>query len=640
MPQKNSIRNLKKKAQKLVNKNKLIEARDIYIPLCKSVPEDLDSWLNLAMVFRTLNDLGNTQKCCNHVLSRNSSHTLALHLYASVLHINGNRSAAINLYLKVLQAKDTPNETYYLIANAYRESGHIHNAQVYYEKLLELEPAHFEALNNLSAIYTKNGMISQSLALLERANKIQPGHQFVRNNLARAYLIRGDARKSSSITRSILDTGVYEPYIVSNYLLSLNYFSLDAAFIFEEHKFWADKISEKISGGISEKIHNESNNALETFKFRYDKIAEKPIKLGILSADLIDHPVARFILSFFKRHDRGQFSIYCYSDALAEDTVSAELKAQAAHWSAVSQLSNIELARKINGDGINILVDLAGHSGNSRMSVFSLKTAPVQVSYLGYPNTTGLTQMDYRISDSIADPVGASEHLHTEKLLRLPECFLAFTPAFPDVPVSHNENVTTNTLMFGSFNNLAKTTPEIIALWSKILQGVAGSKLTLKSISTSDAEIKAHYLDLFQQCGIGAERIVLLDTVVDKQAHYQCYNEIDIALDTFPYNGTTTTFEALWMGVPVVSLAGDTHVSRVSQSILSRLSLQRLVASNQEDYIKVAIKLANDIGFLKKLHTSLREQMLNSSLFDYSAHTVAIERALSGVWDEHIEHIS
>ncbi|VAW58716.1 TPR domain protein, putative component of TonB system [hydrothermal vent metagenome] len=626
MAQKNSVRNLKKKAQKLVNKNRLVEARDIYIPLCQSVPNDLDSWLNLAVVFRTLNDLSNAEKCCNHVLAKQASHTLARHIYASILHIKGNRAAAINLYLQVLQARDAPDETCYFIANAYRESGDIHHAQVYYEKLLELEPSHFETLNNLSALYTKNGMISKSLALLERASKIQPGHQFVKNNLARAYLLHGNSEKSSLITRSILDTGEYEPYIASNYLLSLNYLDLDAEYIFNEHLFWATKISDSIKNEMDSAIFHDHKNSR--------KADNTPLKLGIISADLMDHPVARFILSFFKYHDSSQFSIYCYSDALAEDEVSAELKTHAAHWSAVSQLSNIDLAKKINNDQINILLDLAGHSGSSRISVFALKPAPVQITYLGYPNTTGIAEMDYRITDSIADPVGVSEHLHTEKLLRLPECFLAFTPAFPDAPVSHNENVSTNNIMFGSFNNLAKTTPAVIALWSEILHRVPGSKLTLKSISTSDSEIKAHYLNMFQQHDIAAERIVLLNTVAEKQDHYNGYNKIDIALDTFPYNGTTTTFEALWMATPVVTLSGATHVSRVGHSILAHLSLHKLVAKNREEYVTAATDLANDIAYLKKLHSSLREQMLSTSLFDYQAHAAAIGCVLTGAWED------
>ena len=285
----------------------------------------------------------------------------------------------------------------------------------------------------------------------------------------------------------------------------------------------------------------------------------------------------------------------------------------------------------IQEDQIDILVDLAGHSGKNRMKLFARKPAPIQVSYLGYPNTTGLAAMDYRITDAIADPPGITDRYYTEKLIRLHEGFLCYhpsdgSPEILDPPCLENGYIT-----FGSFNNRAKINSKMVALWSDLLLQVPDSRLILKSSLEMDRDARQELLSLFVKKGIAASRIEILSYLPFCE-HLKQYQRVDIALDTFPYNGTTTSCEALWMGVPVLTLVGNTHASRVGASILSHLELTEWIVSSIDDYAKTTAMLANDIDNLKHLRRTLREKFQNSSLMDRKSFVLKLEAAFRRMW--------
>jgi predicted O-linked N-acetylglucosamine transferase (SPINDLY family) len=279
----------------------------------------------------------------------------------------------------------------------------------------------------------------------------------------------------------------------------------------------------------------------------------------------------------------------------------------------------------VRKDGIDILVDLAGHTAENRLLVFARKPAPVQITWLGYPNTTGMPVMDYRLTDEIADPPGEADQYHSETLIRLPDGFLCYSPPDDAPDVSGLPARQTGRITFGSFNNLPKINEAVIALWSRLLLQIPQSDLLLKSKQFADAHVRQRYLDLFTSHGIEAERITLLQRVSSTAGHLAIYDRVDIGLDPFPYNGTTTTCEALWMGVPVISLRGDRHAGRVGASILTHVSLQELVAADEDQYIRVGIKLARELDELEGLRKSLRARMQASVLCDGRAFARTME---------------
>jgi predicted O-linked N-acetylglucosamine transferase (SPINDLY family) len=355
------------------------------------------------------------------------------------------------------------------------------------------------------------------------------------------------------------------------------------------------------------------------------------LHIGYVSPDFRAHSVAFFFEPLLEKHSKSSFRIFCYSDVMRPDFVTRRLQPLASVWRDVRHLSDKQLAAQIQADGIDILVDLAGHTAGNRMSVFTRRPAPVQVSWLGYPNTTGLSAMDYRLTDSWADPPGETESLHTETLVRLPGGFLCYDPHNDSVTesVSRDEN---GPITFGSFNNLAKVTPEVISVWSALLTQVPDARLLLKTKPLRDEAVREHVYSLFREQGIARDRVELTGWVPGRGDHLGLYSRVDIGLDTFPYNGTTTTCEALWMGVPVITLAGHVHAGRVGVGLLSQVGLTELIARDRADYVALAGQLAGDRDRLAALHGGLRTRVSASALCDARAFAGHVEAAYRNMW--------
>ncbi|MFW6255150.1 MAG: hypothetical protein ACOC41_09510, partial [Chitinivibrionales bacterium] len=357
-----------------------------------------------------------------------------------------------------------------------------------------------------------------------------------------------------------------------------------------------------------------------------ENIYDRPLRIGYISPDFRLHSVAYFLEPLLQFHTKSLFEIYCYSDVAVPDDVTKRLQTHVHKWRIIAGATDTQVADQVYNDRIDILVDLAGHSGKNRLGVFMMKPAAIQVTYLGYPATTGLSTMDYRLTDEYADPAG-QEIYHTEELYRLPASFLCYRPPeiYPKVaesPCRQNGYIT-----FGSFNNLPKISEDVIRLWADILTRIPSSRMVIKTRQTRDPVVCKRIGDSFAAFGIEPARIQFLGHVSNVKDHLCCYNKIDIALDTFPYNGTTTTFEALWMGVPVVSLRGDHHASRVGYSIMSNLGLESLVAESPEKYSRIATFLSEDISRLGILKKSLRGVLSGSVLCDSRGFVQKVELA-------------
>jgi len=282
-------------------------------------------------------------------------------------------------------------------------------------------------------------------------------------------------------------------------------------------------------------------------------------------------------------------------------------------------------------------VDLAGHTADNRLLVFARRPAPVQITWLGYPDTTGMPVIDYRLTDEIADPPGEADQYHSETLIRMPDGFLCYGPPEDAPDVSGLPARRTGRITFGSFNNLPKINAKVIALWSRLLQRVPNSVLLLKSKQFADEQVRQRYLGLFAGNGIAAERIRLLPRAVSTAGHLAVYHQVDIGLDPLPYNGTTTSCEALWMGVPVVTLRGSRHAGRVGASILTRIGLAELIAETEAQYEQIGTELAEDLERLEQLRTQLRDRMQGSPLCDSRRFARTMENSFRMLWKKHCD---
>jgi protein O-GlcNAc transferase len=355
------------------------------------------------------------------------------------------------------------------------------------------------------------------------------------------------------------------------------------------------------------------------------------IRLAFLSPDLRTHSVAFFLEPLLAHLDRTRFEICLYHDHFVEDNVTERLRLGAAVWRNFVGRSDAAVEAAIREDKPDILVDLAGHTGMNRLALFARRLAPVQIGYLGYPNTSGIDAMDYRFVDPVTDPAGDSEPLHTERLVRFAPVAWSYSPP-PQCP-EPGPGGEGDTVTFGSFNNFAKVRDETLFAWSKLLGAVRHSRLRIKNMGLDDPSVTLQIRERLIRAGLDPARVDLVGRDTAISDHLAQYRDIDVALDTYPYNGTTTTCEALWMGVPVVTLAGDRHASRVGASLLSAVGHPEWIARSWDDYVGIAASLAAGRGLRRDGAPALRAAMLRSPLMDHAGQAERFGRALLECWE-------
>jgi predicted O-linked N-acetylglucosamine transferase (SPINDLY family) len=618
---KQKLRIQQQRANALIGSGKLSAARELYASLCRKHQSNAEAWLALANLNRRLSSYPEAEACARHVLSFQPANHLALVEYGVSIQCQGRTDEAIAAYKSALSVHPGCGEAHSFLAAIYLERG-LHDLSIdHYYKAIEISPNYIEALNNLSALLTNSGNIKESLNLLEHALKLQPEAYQMLTNMARAHLFSGNAAKAASILARLHAIYPDDAVAHSKYLLCINYLpGIDADRMLHEHTRWSA-------------IHTKHLTRYEHHDNTPDP--SRKIHIGYISPDLKTHPVSAFIEPILANHDKTRFTITCYADVANPDETSRRLQTYCDNWKFTTGLSDAKLAEESRLDGIDILVDLTGHTANNRLLTFARKPAPIQVTYLGYPNTTGLRQIDYRLTDSLAECQGTAEKCYTEQLVYLPDCFLCYSPPANSPPVIKASKAASKEIVFGSFNNLAKITPQVIRVWSTILSGIEGSTLLLKSMATSDSFVLQRLTELFDKHGITDDRLLFRGFSKDTYEHLDTYNVVDIALDTFPYNGTTTTCESLWMGVPVITSVGTMHAGRVSYSILSQLGLGSLAADNPEHYIELATDLANDHNRLAELHSGLRDTMKSSRLCDAGVFCRNLESSYSKMWEKY-----
>jgi protein O-GlcNAc transferase len=485
-----------------------------------------------------------------------------------------------------------------------------------FRRAIRLEPARPEAHNILGHALLTQGRATAARRSLDEALRLRPGYAAAHDNLGRVLKAQGRADEALPHHRAALAEKP-RPETHSNLLYSLNFpAEIPPAEIAAEHRRWAALYAPP------EMAHSPEP----------DRRGPRRLRLGYVSPDFVHHAVSYFFEPVLAARDAAAFEVFCYSEAPVADAVTQRLRAQADHWRDIAGMSDERAAAVIRADGIDILVDLAGHTARNRLPVFARKPAPVQATWLGYPNTTGLAAIDFRITEAVSDPPGRTEAWHSEELFRLPGPFSCYAPPAESPPVEPLPALATGAVTFGCFNNLAKLTPAAIELWARILRETGDSRLFLKSRGLADLETAARLRQDFARHGIGAARLDLSGAELSVARHLALYGSVDLALDTFPYNGTTTTCEALWMGVPVVTLAGATHVSRVGASLLTHLGAADWIAGTPDEYLARCRELAADLPRLALLRAGLRERMRASPLCDAAGFTRSFEGALRAMW--------
>ncbi len=520
---------------------------------------------------------------------------------------------------------DPNNPVYYNdLGLAYFELRWLSEAQGAFQEVLRLCPRSIVAYTHLGLLANLTGLTGLGISFLRRALEIDPNCSEVHNNLALLLRDQGEQALCRQHYEQAVRLRPENGNVFSGYLLALNDDpNAEPEWVAGEHR----RFQGLIKGG---------RRSLRVA----DRDRMRRLRVGYLSPDFRMHSVAFFICPVLEQHDRKLLEVTCYSTGFREDDMSARIKAAAECYRNVYRMSDDDLAELIQADGIDVLVELSGHTCDNRLVMLGNRVAPIQVTYLGYPNTTGLTDMDYRLTDAIADPVGNADVRHTEKLVRIEGGFLAYQPPefARQLPVADSPWNEVDHISYGSFNNLAKINDVVLDTWAAILERVPGSTFLLKARGLRNDKVKERILAAFAARGVAEEgRIQFMGHEREAEDHFRLYHRMDVALDTFPYNGTTTTCEALWMGTPVLTLEGSSHAGRVGASLLTHAGLPELVAKDRQTYVDGAVALGKDRATVAKLRSGLRERFAGSAVMDASRLARALEGAYREAWNAYCD---
>lgn len=491
-----------------------------------------------------------------------------------------------------------------------------------YQRAAAMSPPRGSSYNGVGVAAMKLKRLDEARTALERAFELLPDHAVVGANYAYACSETGSLeeglralRRAVAMAPHVVDVQHQMPYL-------MNYSDgVTRDEVFEEHVRFAHMLGGRVAGELGEPALPPPAPA----------DAERTLRVGLLSADFREHSVARFLEPILREHDpaRVRYTLYpCLSEA---DETTGRLRGWAEEWSTAALGPELAAAAAIRRDGIDILIDLAGMTRGMRSYLLLARAAPVQVNYLGYPNTTGLRTMDVRIVDSITDPAGA-ERFATERLVRLDPCFLCFAPPASVRDVPPRGPAGAGPVRFASFNNLMKLTPTTLELWKRVMEGVPGSMLLLKAGALSHPGVRERVGREMARLGFDMSRVELAAYANQIRDHYGLYHIVDVGLDPFPYHGTTTTCEALYMGVPVLTLAGEAHASRVGASLLGAIGAPELIARTRDEYVDKAVALGQDAARRSAYHAGLRERLMGSPLGDAPAFARRFEACLREIW--------
>jgi len=520
-------------------------------------PENIDAHYMLGCIAKEKGDDAQAAVELGFVIQKNSKFEFAYADLCFVLFRLGKLGQAHDVIRQGLENFSTNAHFYFLRGNLFAETGAYQEGADSFLQVLEWQPQHAEALANLAQCQRHLGLVDDAVQNLRRALQIQPDRASWHSNL----------------------------------LLTLQYQGvLSKAQLFEEHLGFSKRFEEPL---LAQRISHLPRDP-----------AKKRIRLGYVSGDFRNHSLAFFIEPPLRDHDRSKFEIFCYYTFPIHDEVTQRLRRLSDHWRSCSDWSDDQLAEAIRADGIDVLIDLSGHTGHNRLLVFARKPAPLQMTWLGYQATTGLSAMDYRITDAAMDPPGTSESFHTEKLLRI-ESAACFQPSADSPLVNALPALENNIFTFGSLNNPAKITPQLLDAWLEILLQTNNTRILIAGLPKASHSAMR---EKFIRRGIAAHRIKLQEPLPLKD-YLLLHQIIDLALDTYPYNGGTTSLHGLWMGVPMVTLKGSQPLERAGAAMLSSFGLNEFITTERDEYVQRAIYFSQELQELSRVRETLRHKM-------------------------------
>jgi len=554
--------------------------RQMQAPLAKANTAFIPGALQSAMQHHQRGQFPQARALYRQILQADPGQPDALHLLGLIEHQQGNSAQAIELIGQAIQARPEDAIFHFNLGNLYQDLGQLDKAVDHFRQSLLLQPRFVDAHHGLGTALRVQGLFDEAIASYRNALLLEPAHAVVRNNL--------------------IFTMYYTP-------------TCSPADIFNELQRYA----EYIEAPLKPFWRPHGNN----------RDPGRRLKVGYVSGDFRQHSVAFFIEPILACHDKSQVEIYGYYNYTVHDHHTERIVGHMDHWLVCNTLSDEQLAQRIRDDGIDILIDLAGHSDLNRLPLFARKPAPIQAIWIGYLDSSGLTAMDYRITDVWMDPPGMSEHYHTETLVRLPGC-MAYQPE-PNTPeINPLPALTADSFVFASLNRVDKINLPVVKLWSRILGSLPRARLMLCDVT--EGVMKQRVLGMFSQCGVGSERLILQPRMTIGE-YLALHHQVDLALDPFPYPGTTTTVHSLWMGVPVITMAGNNASSRSGNSMMSRVDLPGFVCHNEDDYLQCAIRWAQDLPGLDQIRQSLRQRMSGAN-WDHALMTRHVEAAFRDMW--------
>lgn len=539
-----------------------------------------------------------------------------------VLMDKGELNEAIKAFERAIALDPNFLGAYSNLGMALRAQGRLDAAIAAHRKAIALGPNNAGAQNNLGITLAGNGELDDAAAAFKKAIALQPNFAEAYSNLANVLKDQGDLDGSMAACRQAMAIRPEYADAHDNLILAMQYHpGFDSRAIAEELDRWNRRYAEPL-GKLIEPHRN-------------DRDADRRIRVGYLSADFREHPVGRNLLPLIANHDRGKYEIICYAQVSRPDGITARFQKCVDGWRNIVGVSDDRLAMLIRADEIDILVDLALHTAGNRLAVFARKPAPVQATFAGYPGSTGLKTIDYRLSDPHLDPPEMDESIYSELTIRSPSSFWCYDALDEgEIRVNALPARDAGFTTFGCLNNFCKINDGVLALWAKTLRQVANSRLLLLA---SPGGHRERLLRRLLRDEIDSRRIEFVSRRPHRE-YLKLYHRIDLGLDTFPYNGHTTSLDSLWMGVPVITLTGQSAVSRAGWSQLSNLGLTDLAAKTPDEFVQIAVDLANDLPRLESLRSSLRNRLERSPLMDGPRFARDVEAAYRRMWQTYCEN--
>lgn len=577
-----------------------------------------DAHYNLGLVF---GDLRRHEDAATHfrlALSARPEFPQAWNDLAVALKLQGRLSEAAECCRLALQAQPEFVEALCNMGTILQEQGNLEDAARWYGQALSLQPESVQARNNLACVQQEQGYIDEAVENFRHAAVLQPENVEIHNSLGCALQAQGCLDEAIGCFRHALSIEPDFDKALGNLLLTMSYHSgYSAEHYLAEARRYGALLTAKAGRGPD----------CPPVAAAY---APPPLRVGLVSGDLRNHPVGYFLENVIPHLDASLIELFAYSTHPLENELTARIKPRFSKWRSIAGLADEKAAALIRQDGIHMLIDLAGHTAHNRLPVFAWRPAPVQVSWLGYFASTGVAEIDFLLADPLSVPESHRQHF-TETIWYLPDSRLCPSPpgedaAIAPLPARHSGHIT-----FGCFQNLTKLNDEVLETWGHIFESITDCRLRIQSKQLNSMAMREEFLHRLGRVGISGERADLRGQT-SREAYLAAHAEVDIILDTFPYPGGTTTCDALWMGVPTLTLMGDTLLSRQGASLLACAGLPDWIAEGRDDYVALAVRKASDIASLGKLRESLRGEILNSPLFDGARFARRLEQALSGMW--------